>query len=140
MFLLISGWDAVVKKPSCMLRPFQNTPIVWPVSRYSVENLSERSKRFNAIDQTFLLLLGWFGVCSFSLSAESTLELPAAQHLRVICLNKRMWRINHNNAAILSCRLSVFAEVGAFGVSPHHLFACQKLLPFSSFFPPLTHL
>lgn len=73
-----------------------------------------------------------------SLSIESTVEFPAAQHLWVICLNKLTWRINHNNAAVLSRRLSFFAEAGAFGVFfPLHLFACQKrsLFFFPSLFP-----
>lgn len=69
----------------------------------NVLNVLSASGPINAIVQTLRLLLGR-SVCSLlSLSAESTLEFPAAQHLRVICLNKLMWRINHNNAAILSC-------------------------------------
>lgn len=154
----------VWSSPDALLRTFWNVRIVrlsldvetlpersnYPAfSECPVENLRERPKivRFRLHkckpSGRSYCWLARLCVHLLSLSIESTVEFPAAQHLWVICLNKLTWRINHNNTAVRSRRLSFFAEAGAFGVFfpsiclPAKSDRCFYFLLSS---PPLTHL
>lgn len=132
----------------------ENVPWCWEhcgthqlfgVSRYSVENLSEHFEAFYSLLAP-QVRSACGPVCVFARSLSPLNQNRSSQrlcNLRVICLNKRMWRINHNNAALLSRRLSFFFFCwgGSFwGFLPSICLPAKNYCCFFSAFPPLTHL